>query len=163
MAYRSAPERPPPRVLVVRPQRATTSFVFLVVGVVFAVVPLAGAVSSLFGGGPTPVLPALFAASFGALFALVGLHGWLLEVRLAAYEDGALTMTWKRWPLAATHRELALADVTDVTVEDRGSTSRIVVVAAGERIPLTGSSTSDDVSSTVHVMRAFLELDRDRS
>lgn len=159
MAYRSGPVRSPPRVLVVRPQRAPTSILFaLLGGLFFSTIFYSGVKVTVEAGPSLAILGHLFALAFSSIFILVGLHGWLLRVDLSLWEDGMLTMKWTRWPLLPRMHFVPLADVHDVVIESDDGTSKIVVVTKDGPVPLTGSSTGDDLSGKVAEMKAFLGL-----
>jgi len=158
--YRSAAAPNPPRVLVVHPQRAPTSVVLGLLGALFTVLSGVATVRALLEGQVgAAALAGLGVAAFGGMFVLAGLHGWLLRVELALYDDGVLTMTWTRWPFARRFRALTAADVRAVEVETDDGTSKIVVCVGEERLPLTSSATSDDLDGKAAEMRAFLGLD----
>lgn len=159
MAYRAPAPSPPPRVLVVRPQRAATSAVFMTIGGAALLGILYTAVSSIVthGFGPRLAFFALLAA-FVSIFFVTGLHGWLLRVEIALFDDGALTLSFTRWPLRGRQLSLARADVHDVIVESDDGTSKIVIVTKHEPIPLTGSATSDTLDGKVAEIKRFLEL-----
>ena len=97
-------------------------------------------------------------AAFPALFFVLGLHGWLLRVELSVSADGLLTMKWTRWPLSPRLKSLPHADVTDVVITTSDSTEHIVVLTKDEAIPLTSSSTSDNLTAKVAEMKAFLHI-----
>lgn len=159
MAYRAAPPPTPPRVLVVRPQRAPTAAIFMALGTFFVCGIVYGAVQSVVEHGPGPQLLFYFGGvAFSSIFVLTGLHSWLLRVDLTLWEDGVLTLTWLRWPFRSRTTSVPIAEVSDVVLESDDGTSKVVVITKGGPIPLTGSATSDDLSGKVAEMKAFLRL-----
>jgi hypothetical protein len=142
--------------LVLRPQRTITSFVLVGIGFTGFVLGAAlrwGGWAASFDSEIVAVLLLL-----SSIFAALGLHGWFLRVEFAATENGWLAMRWTRWPLSRRERTLKLSEITDVIVETDEGTSRIVVLVGQERVPLTGSSTSDNLDGKVRELRAFLGL-----
>jgi hypothetical protein len=157
MAYRSGPSNVPPRVLVVRPQRAKTAAGFVLIGAAFLVGMLREGLKYRITS-VLDVLVLLGLAALPSIFVVLGLHSWLLRVDLSLWADGVLTMKWTRWPLRPRLRTMTHADITDVVIQTTHGNEQIVVVTKTEPIPLTGSSTSDDLSRKVAEIKAFLQL-----
>ena len=149
MTYRAPPPALPPSSLVVHPQRAGTSTVFMVIGFAGTAGCMAGFVLSEMNWIWA------FVAAFLLLFGVLGFDGWFTRVRFTRNADATLRIGWRSL-FSRRERVFSLADVVDVDVESDEGTSRIVVVLAGERVPLTSSSTSDYLGGKADELRAFL-------
>jgi len=143
------------RRLLVHPQRATTSMVFMVMGAA----TVAGTIWMAIAGEIEPTvehaLGSVALLGFAGAFGGVGLNGWLTSVELRI-ERKILVMTWQRWPRGHRVVRVPVADVRDVVVEVDDSCARIALICKLENVALSESSTTDDLRDKARAIRRFL-------
>jgi hypothetical protein len=144
-----------PRRLVVHPQRATTSMVFMVM----AAGMVAGLIWTAIAGKSEPTIEHalgwLGVLAFAGAFGGIGLNGWLTRVELRI-ERKTLVLTWRRWPRGHRVVRVPVAGVRDVVVELDDGCARIALICDRERVALSESSTTDDLRNKARAIRTFL-------
>lgn len=145
--------------LVLYPQRGWTSAVFVLASV--ATIGAVG-VGVCFGMHDSwrslgEIGFALLFVGFVATFAADGLFSWFRRVELEARPEG-VRMTWIEWPRAPRTRNLPMGDVKQVVIEVDDATRRIALVLPGEVLPLTRTSTSDDLRAKARTVSRFFGL-----
>jgi hypothetical protein len=147
-----------PRRLVVFPQRATTSMVFMLAAAAIIAGVIGGAVTGKVEPTIEHALGVLAVLAFAGAFGGVGLNGWLTSVELRI-DRKTLVLAWRRWPRGHRTVRLSTGDVRDVVVEVDDGGARIALIGKRETIALTESWTTDDLRDKARAIRAFLAID----